>query len=73
MLTPALTDESITLLITVLTWAPELIAALTVGAIAELTLPSVFATLLIAVEIAVLASAPAFNELLTLIDAGLDE
>jgi hypothetical protein len=70
---PAFTEASIALLITVLTSAPDLSAVLTTDEIAELMLPSAFAVLLIAVEIAVFASAPAFNELLTLIDAGLDE
>jgi hypothetical protein len=70
---PAFTEEAIALSITVLTSAPDLSAVLTADEIAELMLPSACAVLLIAVEIAVFASAPAFNELLTLIDVGLDE
>jgi hypothetical protein len=66
---PAFTDAVTALSTAEAALTPELIAAVTVGATAELTFPFVFAVLLIAVVMAVFALAPAFNELLTLVDA----
>jgi hypothetical protein len=70
-LAPAFTDAVTALSTAEAALTPELIAAVTVGATAELTFPFVFAVLLIAVVMAVFASAPAFKELLTLVDAAL--